>query len=63
MRGPPELATLPEGAHSEGPLLRHAADHGFPIALSQLMYEEEKEVALRYGTHASTLKEAYFVHT
>ena len=27
------------------------------------MYEEEKEVALRYGTHASTLKEAYFFHT
>ena len=63
MCGPPELATLPEGAHSEAPLLRHAVEHGVPIALPRLMYEDENEVALRYGTHASTLKETYFVHT
>ena len=37
VRGPPELDTLPSGAHPEAPLLRHAAEYGFPIALPQGM--------------------------
>ena len=31
---PPELATLPAGANLAAPLLRHAAEHGVPIALT-----------------------------
>ena len=52
MRGPPELATL----------LRHAAEHSVPINLSRGTDEEEKEAAIRYGTHTSAIKDIEFIH-
>ena len=55
---PPELATLPAGAHLAAPLLRHAAEHSTLITLTQGMEEEEKEVSIRYGTYAYANKEA-----
>ena len=55
---PPELATLPAEAHLAAPLLRHTAEHGFPIVLTQGMDEEEKEASILYGTYDSTNKEA-----
>ena len=39
---PTGLATLPAGAHTASPLLRHTAEHGVPIALPQGMDEEDK---------------------
>ena len=59
---PPELETLPAGAHPSAPLFCDAADHGVPIALLLRMDEEEREAAIRYGTHASANKEAEFIN-
>ena len=60
--GPPELDTLPAGSHLAASLLGHAAKHGVHITLPQGIDEEEIDAAIRYGTHASTNKEAGFIH-
>ena len=60
--GQPELATFPEGAHPASSLLRHAAEHGIPIALTQVMEKEKKEAAICCGNHTSTIKEAESIH-
>ena len=38
----PELATLPEGAHTASPLPRHAAEQGVPINLPRGLGKEKK---------------------
>ena len=62
VRGSPDLDMLPTGAHPAAPLLRHAAEHGVPIAFPRGMYEEERDDAILYGMHASARKEAEFIH-
>ena len=62
VRRPPELATLPDRAYPASPLISHSEEHGVLVALLQGMYEQEIKAALRYGTHASSLKEAEFIH-
>ena len=57
-----ELATLPLRENPAAPTLHHAADHSFLIALPQGMDKQEIKSALCYGTQASTLKEAEFIH-
>ena len=52
---------LPSGAHPAAPRLLHAADHVFPIVPPRGMDEEERDVAIHYGTHASARKEAEFI--
>ena len=51
LRGLPELAMLPAGAHLAAPLIRHTAEHGILIDLPRDKDEEEKEAAIRYGTY------------
>ena len=63
LRGPPELAMLPEGAHLAAPLIRHTVEHGVPITLLLGMDKEEKEVAIRYGTYASSNKKSKFINS
>ena len=53
---------LPAGAHLAAPLIRHTAEHGILIDLPRDKDEEEKEAASRYGTYASTNKEADFIN-
>ena len=60
VRGPTELAMLPSGAHPVAPPFLYAVENGAPIALPIGMDEEEKGAAIRYGTHASSIKEADF---
>ena len=43
---PPELATIPKGAHQLPPILRHTSDHSVLINFSQGLEKEEKETAL-----------------
>ena len=57
------MATLPAETYPAAPLLCHTAEHGVPIALPGGMDKEEKEAALRCGTHVSALKEADLIHT
>ena len=58
MQGPPEVETLPDGVHPAAPLLRHTDKYSVPVALPRRMDKQEKQVVLRFGTHASDLKEA-----
>ena len=44
------------------PLIRHAADHGVPIALPQVMDEEDRYMTIRCGTHAYASKKVSFIH-
>ena len=60
---PPDLETLPSGAHLEAQLLCHAEKHGVPIALTRIMDKEEKEASILYGTYASANKEAECINT
>ena len=62
VRGPPELATLSEGAHPAAPILLHPTEHSVTITLPQGIKEEEKEAAIRYGPYASANKEAEFIN-
>ena len=62
VRSPTELTTLPAGAHPVAPLFLHAVENGAPIALPLGMDEDEKGAAIRYGNHASSIKEAEFIH-
>ena len=45
------------------PLLLHAKEYGVPINLSRGMYEENRDAAILYGTHASARNKAEFIHT
>ena len=58
VRRPPELDTLPVGAHPAAPLLRHEEQHGVHITLPRGMYKEERDTSIRYGMHASSSKGA-----
>ena len=62
MRAPPELETLPDGAHPGALILRHAEKNGVLITLPCGMEDQEKKTALCYGTHVSALKEADFIY-
>ena len=53
---------LPAGAHPANSLLRQAAEHGVPISLPRVTEEEERDTAIRCGTHASASKEAELIH-
>ena len=44
-------------------LLRHAVEHGVPIAFTQVIDKEERDEAILYVTHTFTHKEAEFNHT
>ena len=63
MQPPPELETLPDGAHPGALILRHAEKNGVLITLPCGMEDQEKKTALCYGTHVSALKEADFIYT
>ena len=63
VRRPPEVATLPAGAHPASPILHHTAEHDTLISLTWGIDDEVKDTALCYGTHASVVKETEFIHT
>ena len=50
------------GAYLVAPLIRHTEEHGVLIAFPRGIDEEEKEAAIRYGTYASSNKEAEFIN-